>query len=287
MPERTLVLGGGHLGSFLARCWQLPPELHWKADLDQLDDETLRDLRPDVIVNCAGKTDLAWCESNPLECFRSNVAAPLALYRRIGWVFGRHARYLHLSSGCVWDGPFRRDGTPFHPADPPSPACFYSWTKAAVDALLLQELSTPLLILRPRQLYSPDPVERNSLIKLCRYPRLVDTPNSMTSADTVRRTIETALTASPTAWNRVLAVYDRGIITPLQVGRLLAHAGLRRMPDSLSKLELDSWHKPRRVDVVLYDPFFEALVRPPPVLDEIQRVIGLLDSRGLDRALRS
>lgn len=278
MRKRILVVGRGHLGTYLARAWDLPEELHWKEDMDGLDRRTLERLAPDAVVNCAGKTDLSWCEAHPLECFRCNVSAPLGLYRRVGQLPGNRTPVFHLSSGCVWDGPYHADGRPFEPSDPPTPACFYTWTKAACDALLLQEAGAPLLILRPRQLYSPEPVERNTLMKLRRYPRLVDTPNSMTSADTVRKTIEKAM-EEDFGWGRIVNVYDPGTVTPFQVGTLLAEAGCREPPERIAKAELDGWHKPRRVDTVLRDPYFESHVQPPPVEEELRRVIGILARR--------
>ena len=52
-------------------------------------------------------------------------------------------------------------------------------------------------------------------------------------------------------------------------------AGLRAKPERLEKNDLDSWHKPKRVDVVLADPFFETLAEPPRVEDELRRNIAL------------
>jgi hypothetical protein len=47
---------------------------------------------------------------------------------------------------------------------------------------------------------------------------------------------------------------------------MLFEHGLRAsMPQKLTKDELDSWHKPRRVDTVLTDPLFEVLVHPEQV----------------------
>lgn len=276
MNKRVLLIGKGHLGSYLAQLWNIPAELHWTREMMDLDATTLQRLKPEAVINTAGKTDLRWCEDNAAECFRCNVAGPVSVYRAVKKAFNNAVPYIHLSSGCVWDGPFRPDGKPFGPNDPATPACFYAWTKASCDALLMDEATSPLLILRPRQVYSPLASPRNTLTKLNSYPKLLDTPNSMTSADTIAKTIEAALhTIDTRVWNRIMNVYERNASSPYEVGTLLAQAGCRKPPEKLTKSDLDSWHKPKRVDAVIEDKFYEELLDPPTVQDELKRNIAL------------
>jgi len=276
MKQRVLLIGKGHLGSYLKELWKLPAELHWTREMAEIDAATLKRLNPDVVVNTAGKTDLRWCEDNAAECFRCNVSAPIGVYRAVKTAFNNKVPYIHLSSGCVWDGPYRPDGKPFQPNDPPTPACFYAWTKAACDSMLMDEATSPLLLLRPRQVYSPLAAPRNTLTKLNGYPRLLDTANTMTSADTVARTIEIVLESKDAkVFNRILNVYERGVSSPFEVGTFLAEAGCRKPPEKLTKSDLDTWHKPKRVDAVIEDKFFEELVKPPAVQDELKRNIKL------------
>ena len=273
MSKRILLIGKGHLGGFLKQRWGLSADFHWTREMADLDEATLRKLDPEVVVNTAGKTELRWCEDNAAECFRCNAGAPVYVYRAVKAAFKNRVPYIHLSSGCVWDGPYRADGKAFQPFDPPTPACFYAWSKAACDAMLRAESTSPLLILRPRQVYSPLASPRNTLTKLASYPKLLDTPNSMTSADTIAKTIEIAL--EKPCWGRILNVYERGYSSPFEVGTLLAEAGVRKMPEKLTKSELDAWHKPKRVDAVIEDKFFEDLVQPPSVQEELKRNIAL------------
>ena len=281
--KKVLLIGKGHLGSYLAELWKLPKDLHWTTEMERLDVATLKKLAPEAVINTAGKTDLRWCEDNAAECFRCNVSAPIKVYRAVRAAFAGKVPYIHLSSGCVWDGPYRADGKAFQPYDPPTPACFYSWTKSSCDALMLMEAHSPLLLLRPRQVYSPLAAPRNTLTKLNSYPKLLDTPNSMTSADTIARTIEIALNGSePKVWKRIMNVYERGYSSPFEVGTILANAGCRKPPEKLTKSDLDTWHKPKRVDAVIEDKFFEELVKPPTVQDELKRNIELY-ARALSR----
>lgn len=269
----VMLIGRGHLGTFLEKRLRdnFNIIIHYMTDINGLDVGVLKPV--DVIINTVGKTDLKWCEENPLEAFRCNVTAPLEVFRSIGKL---DPLFIHLSSGCVWDGPYDKNKNPFEPYSPPMPACFYAWTKAACDALMIDDCGKhKLCILRPRQVYSPLHSPRNTLSKLCSYPKLIDTPNSMTSAETIAKTIE-AVADNP-GWfrgGRIVNVYDRGIASPFLVGKLLADAGLRAMPEELTKSELDVFLKPKRVDVVLHDDWFERLVSPPLVFDELQRVVN-------------
>ena len=195
--------------------------------------------------------------------------------------------FLNISSGCIWDGPYGEDGKPFGPDAPATPAAFYSWTKACLDALLMRDPAPGgLFILRPRQVYSCEDAPRNALMKILRYESLIENHNSMTSAYTIAKTIRVlynrlraARFRPPTkekSERRILSVYDKGVFSPFEMGVALAEAGLREMPKKTGKDDLDKWLSPRRVDAVMKDELFEKWVEPPAVEDEVKRVISLI-----------
>jgi len=269
---KTLLIGRGHLGTFLKSRLNVPDSLHYTGELA----DVVLPLNADMVVNTAGKTSLEWCEANPAEAFRCNVIAPLQAFRAYKYAcLQKYSMFVHISSGCVWDGPHPRMGMGFTPGMPVTPACFYAWTKACCDALLLQESQGwNLAILRPRQVYSPIDSPRNTLTKLLRYPGLIDTQNSMTSAETIAKTIERLIEYPKHVENgRIINVYDTDTITPYAVGCMLAEANLRFKPEKISKETLDETLKPRRVDTVLEDRWFEDLVNPPCISDELRVVI--------------
>lgn len=272
---KILLVGKGHMGQFLRDEFKVPPELFWTDDLEKLTTAKLEEIKPDAVINTAAKTDLPWVESNKDEAFRCNVIAPLNLYRAIKRMNGARIPLIHFSSGCIWDGPYDVDGKPFKPDSPPTPACWYSWTKAMCDSMMLQEAMGPLQILRPRQVYSSSSSPRNTLVKLNGYQKLLDMPNSMTSLATIAKTIRAILDTQVKFFVRVMNVYDVGYSTPYQVGMKLAAAGCRHAPKRVEKAELDGWHKPKRVDAVIEDKFFEGLVLPPPVDAELDRNIKI------------
>jgi len=283
--KKLLIIGRGQIGSALGNILGEQGhfasahnghayEVHyWEKDMDALSTDALLSILPDAVINTAGKTDLAWCEANAREAVRCNLEAPVRLYERIRNI-DHPIRYIHFSSGCIWDGPYTPDGRPFTPTMPPSPACLYSWTKAAADAMLMNIDKEHIAILRPRQVYSGALHLRNTLVKLMKYPKLVDTPNSVSSMAVIEKTVRYLLTHSEASgiWN----VYDRGVITPFQIGEMLWQTGVRTQPQKISKDELDRFHTPKRVDTVLYDERFERCINPENVEAQLHRAIDEL-----------
>lgn len=269
---KILIIGKGQVGSILVEALKDYDVIEWEHRLDALTKDELAKLAPDVVINAAGKTDLLWCENHAREAFHANVEAPVGVYRALRSLNDK-TFFIHFSSGCIWDGPYRSDGKPFEPNDEPIPAAFYSWTKAACDALLLDADPNRVAILRPRQVFSSSDSPRNTLMKLMRYEKLIDTPNSMTSAATIIKTVRYILGAKSDRagiWN----VYDIGVTTPFHVGKMLADATLRPMPTAFTKSELDAFHKPKRVDTVLYDERFERLIQPESIEVALRNTIA-------------
>lgn len=267
----ALVIGGGHLGTFLKE--RLNPAHHFVGVMDHLEQDALDAMNVSVVINTAGKTSLEDCEKNPLRAFDCNVAQPVRLLRKI-----KNQLYIHISSGCIWDGPYDDNGHPFMPGSPPTPACFYSWTKVCCEAIMSKETQNrKVAILRPRQVYSPVPSPRNTLSKLMSYPKLIDTPNSMTSAETIAKTIEFLVEekdATGFGVPLVMNVYDEGVTSPYKVGMIMHEMGLREKPVLMTKGDLDLELKPKRVDAVLEDDFFSYEVDPPNVEEEMRRVVA-------------
>jgi dTDP-4-dehydrorhamnose reductase len=270
--QRILLIGRGQIGSALARDMTGFDVHVWQHDIDDLSREVLETVAPDAVINAAGKTDLAWCEANAREAIRSNLEAPVRLYRRI-LSCDIDIRFIHFSSGCIWDGPYTKDGKPFTPDSLPSPACLYSWTKAASDAMLMDIEPNRIAILRPRQVYSGSLSPRNTISKLLKYPKLIDTPNSVSSVAIIEKTVKHIL-SSEDNWSGIWNIYDSGIITPFKIGEMLSSAGMRERPEHLSKEDLDKFHKPKRVDTVLFDERFEREIEPEDVLVQLGLAIA-------------
>jgi dTDP-4-dehydrorhamnose reductase len=131
--------------------------------------------KPDVVINCAGKTgrpNVDWCEDHKEETVHSNVIGPLVLVEECG---KRDIYFVHLGTGCVYSGD---SSTPFSETDPPNfYGSFYSRSKGVIDQLLND---FPVLNIRLRMPFDGTDSERNLINKIKKYDRLLDTENSMT-----------------------------------------------------------------------------------------------------------
>lgn len=152
--------------------------------------------KPDVVINAAGKTgkpNIDWCEIHRIETVRGNVTGPLVLLEEC---VKRSLYWVHLSSGCIYDGsaPLTTGGSKgqqgqkrqkgsegqkgFTEEDPSNFfGSFYSRSKAAVDQVLKE---FPILILRLRMPFDSSRHERNLIMKLLKYPKVLDVQNSLT-----------------------------------------------------------------------------------------------------------
>lgn len=264
-----LVIGKGHLGNIISK--HINANLCDKRLEDVLAESNLKNIT--CIINAAGKTDLTWCENNKEEANYINSYLPIQLSKKAKKL---GINFIQLSSGCVWNGPYDKNGNPFIPISKTSPACYYTQTKVNCDESLIKEMffDNKIAILRLRMPYSEIHSPRNLFTKLMNYKNLINTHNSITSVNILCKTIKQLTNnSSHNLWNRITCVYDKGIITPYDIGVSLSKAGLRKLPGILSKYELDSFHKPQRVDTVMYDQLFEETIKPRNVNKEIYKAL--------------
>ena len=81
--KQIIVIGKGQVGTALKEGLQGYDIVDWSGDIAEVGFAELESIRPHAVINAAGKTDLAWCEANAREAIRSNMEAPVELYRRI------------------------------------------------------------------------------------------------------------------------------------------------------------------------------------------------------------
>lgn len=105
------------------------------VDLTNVDmvSQSLRETRPDVIINPAAMTDVDGCERDPLGAWAANVDAPATLARSAREL---DAHLVHVSTDYVFDG----DAGPYDVDSTPNPRGVYAISKhageQAVRALL-------------------------------------------------------------------------------------------------------------------------------------------------------
>lgn len=230
----------------------------------------IKDFDPEIVFNFAAKTDIDWCKKNKLKCFEVNTLGA----DRVAGACQELDKYLvHISSGCLQDSSLQP--MPYKESDQVSPVCFYSWTKAWADQIIMDRVKRKrlkALILRPRQLVSQRADERNLLTKLLAYDKFIDIPNSCTI-------IEDMLPASlKLIERRKIGIYNmvnQGTISPFKIAQILK----RNIKPSwkfekISKNELNEMTDAKRIDTVLDISKLEKEgVRMPDVVSRIETII--------------
>lgn len=181
---KILIFGRGYVGNKFFDYFSEKSEVEVDFADCRVEDYSLvkRELeekRPDVIINCAGKTgrpNVDWCEDNKSETMFGNVVVPLMLARASDEL---GIYMVHIGSGCVYTGD--KNGVGFCEDDEPNFAgSFYSRTKAWSEAVLKE---FPILQLRLRMPLDGQPGERNFITKITKYARVISIPNSLSVLD--------------------------------------------------------------------------------------------------------
>jgi 3,5-epimerase/4-reductase len=211
MAQRVLIFGGrGYLGQYFR-------DLYPRAAAPGVDiadraavGAALDEHRPDVVINCAGKTgrpNVDWCETHKDETLRANVTGPLVL---LDECLPRGVFLVHLGSGCIYAGD--NGGRGFSEDDPPNFAgSFYSRTKAWSDQMLRE---FPVLNLRLRMPFDGTRGERSLITKLRRYPRVLTEPNSLTCLPDLLRAAQELIARRVTG---TFNVVNPGTMSPFDV----------------------------------------------------------------------
>jgi dTDP-4-dehydrorhamnose reductase len=155
--------------------------------------------KPNVIVNCAGKTgqpNVDQCELIKAETYTANVVIPLMLARECE---KRNIHFVHLGSGCI-NYSTAPNGVSWKEDDFSNPASYYSKTKYAADLALgtMDNVS----ILRLRMPVSDSTSPRNLLSKLIKYNKVLEEPNSITFMSDLKNAVQFVID------NKLFGIYN-------------------------------------------------------------------------------
>lgn len=191
---KVMTLGNGFVADHLPYDRILKPGERIEPYRENLAYLLSRD-KPDVIVNCLGKTgrpNVDWCESHKTETYMANVTMPLMIAE---WCEGNNVHLINIGSGCIFFGPSPYKGHSSDAKDPgwreddfAKPESFYSKTKYSCDMMIgsMPHVTT----LRIRMPVSNKDVPRNLINKLRGYKQVIDIPNSMTLMSDLVRCID-------------------------------------------------------------------------------------------------
>lgn len=282
---KVLIFGKGQLGTFYKEYFDKKSQ-EWQAEFAEGVDirdlsnvqKMIFQLKPEVVINTAAKTNIDWCEQNQLESFAINTLGA----DNIGRICQEKEIYLiQLSSGCIQES--KTTGDIRSEEDSPNPLCFYAWTKVWMENLLMDRLrgrgiasgiNKPLqvLILRPRQLLSSAISPRNALVKMLTYSKFVDTPNSCTVVDDLLWVTEKLIKKKATG---VYNVVNPGITTPYEIAIVLKELIKPEIKfEKISKEELNRMTLAKRIDCVLSIAKLESLgIKLPEIHERLRQVI--------------
>jgi dTDP-4-dehydrorhamnose reductase len=230
---RVLIFGSrGYLGgAFVSLYPHAATPLVDVADPQQVR-KALAEHRPEVVINCAGRggtPNVDWCESHQLETIHANVLGPLVLLEECSRV---GARLVQLGSGCLYTGD--NGGAGFAEDDPPNfTGSFYSRSKLWSEQVLRE---FPVLLLRPRMPFDDSHSERNLLMKLRRYRRVLTELNSLTWVPDLLAAARVLIERGRTG---VFNVVNPGAVSPyevMQMYRSLVDPGHTFEPLSVAQL---------------------------------------------------
>ncbi len=249
---KILIFGKGQLGQAYKNYFEsqnIESIIATDVDIRNLEQVTsaIQNSGADTVLNCAAKTNLDWCEMNPLECFDVNTLGA----DTVGKACQELGAYMiHISTGCV-----QASSTPeeaHKETDPPTPTSFYSWTKYWADEMLMLRHNRDglkVLIIRPRQPVSANASGRNALTKMLTYNKFIDTPNSMTVVEDL---VDATLQMLNKNLTGVYNVANPGVMSPYKIALLLKElVDPNLQVNKISKEELNKMTLATRIDSVL------------------------------------
>ncbi|GBC77521.1 dTDP-4-dehydrorhamnose reductase [bacterium HR08] len=153
MTMRVLVTGaGGLLGRYVVRAFARAASV-WamrREDLDVRDrqqvERLVRELRPQVVINCAALSNVDLCEREPELAFQVNAEGPRHLAEACRAI---EAELVHISTDYVFDG---SKGAPYTIADPPHPINRYGASKWAGEEAVRRAWARHYII-RPARIF--------------------------------------------------------------------------------------------------------------------------------------
>lgn len=190
--QKTFLIFGGKTGWIGQKVVQIIEQQGHNAIAAESRLENRQDLekeilavQPNYIVNAAGVTgrpNVDWCEDHQQETIRANIIGALTL-ADVAWSHGIHMT--NLGTGCIYEYDEQhpiRSGKGFKEKDQPNfDGSFYSKTKIMLESLLL--CYPNVLNLRLRMPISSDFNPRNFVVKISRYQKVINVPNSVTILD--------------------------------------------------------------------------------------------------------
>lgn len=272
--HKFLIFGRGQIGTMYKEYFE---EKGYEVNLVSADItkpeeifKEIEDYTPDVVINCAGKTNLEWVGENRLEAVNVNVLGADNIAKVCE---DKEIYFIHLSSGCIFESSSPEDAKTEESI--PSPAAFYSWTKVWGENLIMARKKLKYLILRPRQPVSSEVSPKNMLIKMLTFSKFVGEKggwNSGTILEDMMWITEELINKDTTG---IIHVANDGWTTPYKIALLLKkHINPNMKFEEIPHSELDKMTPNKRVATVLDISKLKSLgIQPKNYEERLEEII--------------
>lgn len=174
----------GHIGTALLELlegveYQLLPTDIQEVDITKIDEVTqfVHVNRPDVVINCAGMTDVQECENNVDEAYRVNAIG----VRNVALAANEiNAKVIQISTDDVFD---KESRIPYNEFDTVHPRTIYGKSKEAGEKILTQLLNR-FVIIRSSWIYGIGKDFVDVVLRSVGQGKTLEVPNNQYAAPT-------------------------------------------------------------------------------------------------------
>lgn len=174
----------GHIGTALLDLlegveYQLLPTDIEEVDITKIDEVTqfVHVNRPDVVINCAGLTDVQECENNVDEAYRVNAIGVRNVALAANEV---NAKVIQISTDDVFD---KESRVPYNEFDNVHPRTIYGKSKEAGEKILTQLLNR-FVIIRSSWIYGIGRDFVDEVLRNVGQGKTMEVPNNQYAAPT-------------------------------------------------------------------------------------------------------
>lgn len=174
----------GHIGTALLDLlegveYQLLPTDIEEVDITKIDEVTqfVHVNRPDVVINCAGLTDVQECENNVDEAYRVNASGVRNVALAANEV---NAKVIQISTDDVFD---KESRVPYNEFDNVHPRTIYGKSKEAGEKILTQLLNR-FVIIRSSWIYGIGRDFVDEVLRNVGQGKTMEVPNNQYAAPT-------------------------------------------------------------------------------------------------------
>lgn len=274
---KFLIFGVGQIGTMYHNYFRKQGYTSYlsKADITKKDalEREIKERKPTVVINAAGKTNLEWVGENKLGAIDVNTLGT----DNIAGICEREGIYfVHLSSGCIFESDSPKDAK--KEDDKPRPRAFYSWTKVWGEDLIKARPKLKYLILRPRQPVSSEVSEKNMLIKMLTFSKFVGEKGGWNSGTVLEDMMWITEKLLKRNFTGVIHVANEGWTTPYKIALLLKkHINPSMKFEKITHAELDKMTPNKRVATVLDIGKLKSLgIKPKNYEERLEEIIILL-----------